>query len=65
LVLAENQSAIAQALQDHGAASRINIGANGALPIPSNNALAEISHAASILVDGQGTTHILEAMERA
>ncbi len=65
LVLAENQSAIAQALQDHGAASMINMGADGALPIPSSNALAELSHAASMLVDGQGATHVLEAMERA
>jgi len=65
LVLADNQSAIAQALQDHGAAIRIGIGADDALHIPSNTALADIGHAASLLVDGQGTTHILEAMQRA
>ena len=63
MVLADNQSAIAQALQDHGAATLIEMEADGGLPLPSNYALAEISHTASMLVDGQGTTRILEAME--
>ena len=65
LVLADNQKMVAYALQRHGAAIKVELSEEGALPIPSSNELVELSIAARMLVDDLGTAHLLDAMEQA